>query len=137
MTRLLGPRPTEMMRSTRHSRLVGASTRCGARTLTPGAAVRPVKANSSTAGGYSPDVRFMCSASGSSTTLTTKSPECSMLVTVSFLLPSRRLDENAIVGGSLQTPMKNENGARLYTPSALTVDTHAMGRGTTQPIKSL
>ncbi len=42
-----------------------------------------------------------------------------------------------MVGGSPQTPMKKLKGARLFTPSALTVETHAIGRGTTQPIRSL
>jgi hypothetical protein len=42
-----------------------------------------------------------------------------------------------MVGGSWQTPMKKLKGARLFTPSGPTVDTHAIGRGTTQPIRSL
>ncbi len=42
-----------------------------------------------------------------------------------------------MVGGSWQTPMKKLKGARLLTPSALTVETQAIGRGTTQPISSL
>jgi hypothetical protein len=33
--------------------------------------------------------------------------------------------------------MKKLNGARLCAPSALVVDTHAIGRGTMQPIRSL
>ncbi len=51
--------------------------------------------------------------------------------------PPRGPAEKAIVGGSLHTPMKKLNGARLFTPSAPTVDTHAIGRGTMQPIRSL
>src|SRR5207249_3348305 len=84
--------------------LMGASATRGACTFTPGAAVRPVNANSSTSGGYSPEVRFICSARASSTMLTTKSRVYSIFRTVSFLLPSRRPEENAKVGGSLDMP---------------------------------
>ncbi len=56
---------------------------------------------------------------------------------MSFRAPSRGPEENAMVGGSPHTPMKNENGARLWTPSGATLDTQAMGRGTTQPMRSL
>ncbi len=56
---------------------------------------------------------------------------------MSFFPFSRRPDENAMVGGSLHTPMKKLKGARLATPSAAMVDTQAMGRGTTQPMSSL
>ena len=64
----------------------------------------------------------------------------SMLRSVSFL-PScpapRNDDENAIVGGSSVMAMKYEKGARLRTPAASTLDTHAIGRGTTELMSSL
>src|SRR5262249_952035 len=58
-----------------------------------------------------PDVRFICSASASSTTLTTNSRVASTLRSVSFLVRAaprspRRDDENAIVGGSSVIAMK-------------------------------
>ena len=99
--------------------------------------MRPVRANSSISGGYSPEVWFICSARSSSTTFTTKSPVCSAFRTVSLRFFARGPEEKAMVGGSPQTPMKKLKGARLCTPSGPTVDTHAIGRGTTQPIKSL
>jgi hypothetical protein len=39
---------------------------------------------------------------------------------------------NASSGGAVHTQLKNENGARFGCPDALTVDTHAMGRGATE-----
>ena len=39
-----------------------------------------------------------------------------------------------IIGGETHTTVKNENGARLATPVALTVDAQPIGRGTTEPI---
>src|SRR4029077_3228196 len=132
-----------MLCTNRHSMLTGASATRGAPTFTPGAASRPTRANSSTSGGYSPDVMFICSARASSTTLTTKLPVASTFRSVSFFVFSmlgaiaRTDDENAIVGGSPVIAMKKLNGATFFTPSASTVDTQAMGRGTTQPMRSL
>ena len=40
----------------------------------------------------------------------------------------------ATIGGALPTPIKNEKGARLSTPSAPRVPTQAMGRGVIMPI---
>src|SRR5262252_10588951 len=81
--------------------LMGAVRSRGARTSTPGATASPARANSSTSGGYSPEVAFMASAWRSSTTFTTKSPVCSRLRTVSFRPFTRRPEEKAMVGGSL------------------------------------
>jgi len=39
---------------------------------------------------------------------------------------------NACSGGSMQTQLKNEKGARFACPEALSVETHAMGLGTTE-----
>ena len=86
---------------------------------------------------------FICSARASSTTLTTKLPVVSTFRSVSFFVFSvpgaiaRTDEENAIVGGSPVIAMKKLNGATFFTPSASTVDTQAMGRGTTQPMRSL
>ena len=46
-------------------------------------------------------------------------------------------DVNCSTGGSTQATVKNECGARLFTPSAERVDTHAIGRGTTTLVSSL
>ena len=40
-------------------------------------------------------------------------------------------------GGLTDAMVKKECGARFSTPSADTVDTHAMGRGTTTEVSSL
>ena len=39
-----------------------------------------------------------------------------------------------IIGGATHTTVKKENGARLATPPALTVDAQPIGRGTTEPM---
>jgi len=100
-----------MIRTSRHSMLMGASATRGGFTFALGAAVRPVRANSSTSGGQSPDVRFMCSPRASSTTLTTNSRVASTLRRVSFLVRAeprspRSEDEKAMVGGSSVMAMK-------------------------------
>jgi len=41
------------------------------------------------------------------------------------------------MGGWRLTTVKKLKGARFGTPSLLTEETQAMGRGTTEPIKSL
>ena len=52
-----------------------------------------------------------------------------------FSLPSGlRMMVSEIIGGATHTTVKNENGARLATPSALTVDAQPIGRGTTEPM---
>src|SRR5215203_895734 len=117
--------------------LMGASATRGTFTFTLGALVNPVSANSSTSGGYSPEVRFICSTRASLTTLTTYSPVALTFLTVSLATPSREPAENITVGGLEQTALKKLNGARLCTPSELTDDTHAIGRGTTQPMSTL
>ena len=74
-------------------------------------------------------------ADSSLTTFTTNSPVSRMLARVSLSSPSRRLPaEIMTVGGELESAWKYENGAALRTPPFDTVDTHAMGRGTTQVI---
>ncbi len=41
------------------------------------------------------------------------------------------------MGGLREATVKKLNGARLCTPSRLTVEVQAIGRGTTEPISSL
>ena len=65
----------------------------------------------------------------------TYSPVRSMLRQVSLggCVPSgcrlRRPTQIRQVGGSDDTPVKNENGARFAEPSSLSVDVQAIGRG--------
>jgi hypothetical protein len=55
-----------------------------------------------------------------------------MLAALSFGRPSSRYSRlRSTIGGSDDTTVKKLNGARLFTPSVLTVDVHAIGRGTT------
>ena len=62
--------------------------------------------------------------------MTTNSPVASTFFTVS-LRPS---EQNSTVGGRLLATVKNECGARLPRPSALSVETQAIGRGTTSDV---
>ncbi|MNY82091.1 hypothetical protein D3C86_2240080 [compost metagenome] len=62
-----------------------------------------------------------------------------MLRIVSFLFPvvPRRITEKLIAMGSEATTLKKLKGATLRSPLAETVETRAMGRGTTEPFRSL
>jgi len=79
----------------------------------------------------------MASAMLSTTgTLTTNSLANSMLRSVSFFSPPlrRRVDkENDNIGGLTQAMLMELRGATFWTPFSPTVDTSAMGRGTTAP----
>jgi hypothetical protein len=55
----------------------------------------------------------------------------------SEFLDGRNPGANASNGGLAQTALKKEKGARLGWPAALTVETQAMGRGTTELIRRL
>ena len=66
----------------------------------------------------------------SGVTLTTNSPVASMLRRVSL----RPTDVNVSIAGSVLATVKNECGARLSTPPAERVLTHAIGRGTTDAV---
>ena len=44
---------------------------------------------------------------------------------------------NITVGGEAATPLKNEYGARLFTPAGERVPIHPIGRGTINPDISL
>ena len=63
------------------------------------------------------------------------SPVWRTFFSVCFSLPSGlRAMVSEIIGGMTQTTVKNENGARLVTPAALTVEAQPIGRGTTAPV---
>ena len=63
------------------------------------------------------------------------SPVVRAFSSVCFSLPSGlRMMVSEIMGGATHTTVKNENGARLETPSALTVEAQPIGRGTTEPM---
>ena len=102
----------------------------GGRTATEAAGVNPATANSLSVSGSSWPPASMPLAIGSSTRFTTNSPVRRIFFTVSFNWPSlRRLKLSRTSGGSSATTLKNEKGAALCTPLALTVETSAMGRG--------
>ncbi len=63
---------------------------------------------------------------------TVNRPVARTLRTVSF----SEIEVNAITGGLVEATVKNECGARLGTPSAETVETHAIGLGTTSEVSS-
>ncbi len=76
---------------------------------------------------------LILSSSDSEENETTNSPVASMLRTVS-LRPS---ELNNTTGGRPLATVKNECGARLPLPSGLSVETQAIGRGTTRAVNSL
>ncbi len=67
------------------------------------------------------------------TVATTNCPVARMFLSVSFSSPvfPARVGQKARYAGLLETTVKKEKGARLGRPSASTVDTRAMGLGTT------
>src|SRR4029077_2743894 len=96
--------------------------------------------NSFTVRSYSPLVTFIGTRRSYVTTLTTNSLVSRILRSVSLASPQVELvslgerspGANASSGGSTQTQLKKEKGARLGCPVALSVETHAMGRGATE-----
>ena len=69
------------------------------------------------------------------TTLKQNSPVARTFLRVCFSLPSAlSMIVSEIIGGATHTTVKKENGARLATPPALTVDAQPIGRGTTEPM---
>ena len=68
----------------------------------------------------------------------TNSPVARMLAVVSLSLPSvRELAQTITVGGSQVRFWNWLYGARLWTPSALMVDSQPIGRGTQQDLNGL
>src|SRR5271154_4439969 len=126
--------PSSMTRSSLHSKWIGASLTLGGLTFTLGIAVRPVSANSESSAGKAFAESTISFHPGSVTTLKQNSLVSRTFRSVCFSLPSGlRAIVNEIIGGTTQTTVKNENGARLVTPDLLTVDAQPIGRGTTAP----
>src|SRR5579862_289792 len=114
---------------------IGAPLTRGGLTFSDGAAITPAVSNSLTSYGRSADVSFIGRARANGTTLTTNSLVAATLISVSFLLPSRRLTgQKSTVGGLAPTPLKKLNGARFGMPLGEIVDTQAIGRGVMQEI---
>jgi hypothetical protein len=128
-----------MMRSTTHSKEIGASLMRGARTTSHGAFWSPSASNSSTEESNSAADRCTRSASGRTARFVTNSPVSRMLTKVSLsVCPSERgCSEIETIGGLRPTAVKNETGAILPTPSLDTVLTQAIARGKMLPISSL
>src|SRR3569623_709733 len=103
----------------------GAAATRGGWTLRHGALARPTRSNSSTSGGKTAELWFICLQRSELTTLTTNSPVASMLVSECL----RGVEENITKGGLPDTALKNEYGARFAMPSADTVEIQPIGRG--------
>ena len=99
----------------------------GGLTRTDGADSSPASFISSTPRGYGAEVRFIGPRKSQVARLQTNSRVSSMKVRVSFF-PS---EANITIGGSLDTPLKNEYGARLIFPLALIEEIQPIGRGAT------
>ncbi len=125
-----GPKASDTSRT--HSRAAGASAMRGAGMVTEAAVVRPAASTSETSGGKSMAQVFMASASASSTMLTTKDPAAPMCRVVSFGEWSGLCCRPSTTsGGASENTLKNEKGAAFTTPPGPSVETSAMGRGTT------
>src|SRR4029077_10080777 len=99
----------------------------GGFTRIEGAGSRPASFISSIPRGNGPDVVFICWRRSQVARLQTNSRVSSMNVSESFL-PS---EENMMIGGTLETPLKNEYGARLTSPLTLIDEIQPIGRGAT------
>ena len=108
-----------------------SATRCGA-TVSDGSVAIPSSWASSSPCSKGALLALICSSIDSEAKLTTNSPVSSTLRTVS-LRPS---ELNSTIGGRPLATVKNECGARLPCPSASTVETQAIGRGTTSEVSS-
>jgi hypothetical protein len=125
-----GPSPILTIKCRAHSNATRAAATRGARTRVLGALSIPTCSNSLCSGGNIAAVALIASAKSADTRFTTISRVASMLRTVSFRTPSRLFTgTNINVGGFAVTPLKNENGAKLVTPSGDIVETQAIGRG--------
>jgi len=109
---------------------IGTSLTRGAAILTLGIGVRPASVNSESPIGNAFAESTISRHTASVTTLKQNLSVC-------LSVPSGlRAMVNEIIGGTTQTTVKNQNGARLLTPLSLTVDAHPIGRGTTAPVRS-
>ena len=131
----LGSETDPMVRSSLHSKWIGASLTRGALTRTPGIGVSPVSANSESSSGKPLAESTICCHTGRVTTLKQNAPVARAFLSVCFSLPSPlRMMVSEIIGGVTHTTVKNENGARFGTPVVLAVDAQPIGRGTTEPM---
>jgi len=122
--------PRSTVECSRHSRDAGEPATRGGATSAEGSSARPTAAASSTPGANRALVALTWSISGRLATLTTNSPVASTFRNVS-LVPT---EVNCTIGGRAEATVKKEWGARLCAPSADSVDTHAIGRGTTSAV---
>ena len=113
-----------------HSRATGDSATREGRTCRLASRLSPTASNSLVPGGKAVPVAFTCSNRFSGARLTTNSRVASTLRRESL----RPTEVNWTIGGSVQATVKNECGAKLSTPASDTVETHAMGRGTTTAV---
>ncbi len=128
----------------RHSKETEASPTRGALTTRLGAGVRPAWWNSDSPWASDSPVFAIPAAYDSSATFTTNSPTPPSstnraLRRVSLMAPSgfRPPTVKARLKGVWLATVKYENGATFGRPSTETVETTAIGRGTTHPITSL
>ncbi len=130
-----GSVPNSRILCSLHSKFTGDAATCGGRTTSDARIFSPASSNSLTPYSYSPLVTFMASANSNVTMLTTNSPVSRIFTNVPFgscpFSSWRMAGANPSIGGLAETQLKNENGARLGTPSLLSVETHAIGRGPT------
>src|SRR5450432_176507 len=110
-----------------HSNAQGEALTRGGFTSTDGAESRPVSLISLMPRANGAEVAFIGTRRSQVARLQTNSRVSSTNVTESFL-PS---EENITIGGSLETALKNEYGARLISPLALMEEIQPMGRGAT------
>ncbi len=127
--------PNAITRSSLHSILTGTSASRGVRILVDGSVARPSSSTSLTCGGCSMLLRWIASRCDASPILITNSPSSWMLLPVSFRTPALRPMFTPISAGLFDTKVKQENGARFTTPSGESVVIHAIGRGTTTPLR--
>src|SRR5271167_1216426 len=114
-----------------HSKAHGDDSTRGGLTSIDGAAISPASIISLVPRGNDPDVAFIGSRSSQTARLHTNSRVSSTKVIESFL-PS---EANITMGGSLETPLKKEYGARLISPWALIDEIQPMGRGAMMALK--
>src|SRR5262245_19584824 len=114
-----------MVCSQRHSSAQGEAATRGGLTSRDGAASSPASFISLTPRGNEAEVSFIAWRRSQVARLQTNSPVCSANSTESFRLSP----ENPTIGGRVENALKNEYGARLISPLALTVVIHPIGRG--------
>lgn len=117
--------PTSTVECIERSIEAGDPATRGGRTTELGSIAMPSRAASSTEGSTSALVPLHSTSWSVLTTLMTNSSVARTLASVSL----RPTEVKVTTGGVAAATEKNECGARLPTPSALSVETHAIGRG--------